>query len=647
MSIIFGVYKPKSASVETEEMQLLASATAMHATDGSYLAVSGRMGMGFQPYHTHIRSKLETGPMTDAHGNMVDFDGRLDNWEDLRRSLQLPDQNARDSSIVLAAYLRWGERCFAKLLGDWALVLWAPSRNVVYLARDHAGTRTLYFRNEGGTLRWSTYLETFFAGGVTCSIDGEYSACYLSSQPTRCLTPYKGIRAVLPAHYVAAREGTSTHHPHWQWMATGRIRYRSDEEYEQHFLALFKQSVQRRTGAGAPVLAQLSGGMDSTSIVCISDALRKAQGCSAAELLDTISYYDDTEPNWNERPFFSLVEARREKVGIHVDISTHRSFQLPQRLTSLLIFPGADSTTLHQEQLIQEHIGDTGCRVILSGTGGDQLLGGVPTALPELADYLVTGRIVPLFKRSIAWCIADRTPLVHQLLETATFAIDHHRPPRMGWARTSPWLTPEIQGICAKLRIKDIAGKSRFSLLPSVLSNGRTWWSVIDSLPHTIPSPLTRYEYRYPYLDRDLVDFLFRIPPEQLLRPGRRRSLMRRALKNIVPNEILERRRKSYILHGPLHALQGARDVIRALLAEPLIAEYGLIDPIKLRRKAEVITSGTDTAHWPLLAKAIQLELWMRSITGGRKRLEHDKELPKFAPVLKGAKGICAYQFTA
>ena len=138
----------------------------------------------------------------------------------------------------------------------------------------------------------------------------------------------------------------------------------------------------------------------------------------------------------------------------------------------------------------------------------------------------------------------------------------------------------------------------------------------METLPHLVPGVLARPEYRFPYLDRDLVDFLFRIPREQLVRPGRRRSLMRRALREIVPIEVLERTRKGYIARGPLVAIQNARDTIQTLLAHPLAAEYGLIDPVELRPSVDLITSGKEMKQWPILLKAIAFELWLRANTG-------------------------------
>src|SRR5579863_6554288 len=196
MSIIFGVRMAGDAPVEGSYLGELAHATERYAPDGTYVQAGVHVGMGFQAYYTHERSRLEAQPATDARGNMLGFDGRLDNHEELRTVLGLSPQPLPDSSIVLAAFERWGERCFAWLAGDWALALWSKADRSLYLARDHAGTRTLYFEMLEGNLLWSTCLETFFVEVSKRDLEEAYVARYLARQPIGDLTPYKGIQAV-------------------------------------------------------------------------------------------------------------------------------------------------------------------------------------------------------------------------------------------------------------------------------------------------------------------------------------------------------------------------------------------------------------------------------------------------------------------
>src|ERR1700723_729585 len=105
MSTIFGIRKSAGAIVSERELLHVAEATERFAPDGLTIRVSGRIGMGFQPYYTHARSQLEIGPITDDLGNLLSFDGRLDNHQDLARELDLDFVSAPDSRIGLAAFL--------------------------------------------------------------------------------------------------------------------------------------------------------------------------------------------------------------------------------------------------------------------------------------------------------------------------------------------------------------------------------------------------------------------------------------------------------------------------------------------------------------------------------------------------------------
>jgi asparagine synthase (glutamine-hydrolysing) len=592
-------------------MEGFAAATERYAYDGTFLHIDGNVGMGFQPNHTHQRSTADTQPLVDALGNMLSFDGRLDNWKELLGQLNLLDRSASDSAIVLAAFSKWGEYCFSKFVGDWALALWCAASHRTYLARDHAGTRTLYFSISADTLQWSTHLEMFFALERTRAIDERFVACFLANRCHANLTPYRDIQVVPPAHYVVVAEGKALIVKHWDSLACEVVHYNSDGEYEEHFISLFKQSIVRRTSKGDPVLAQLSGGIDSTSIVCVSDLIRKAED-PAAELIDTVSFYDDDEPNWNEKPFFGAVEASRRKLGLHVGISTMSSIVKPLSPSQgTYLVPGGDSNSL--EKKLHELVEPNRYRVILSGIGGDEVLGGVPIPFPELADYLVSGNLRLLLKQATAWSLETRKPLVYTLFGTVRFLGTLYSDILPSQQQSVPWLTPQLRKLCTERHRPAGTWIGRLRSSPSAISNATALETVTNSMPHLHPEILARYEYRYPYLDRDLLEFLFRVPTTQLLRPGRRRSLMRRALKGIVPTEILERRRKAFLIRGPLAAIRANRVAIEALFADSLLARYGFLEANRLRESLDLTAAGIDTRWRHGVAAAICLELWLRS----------------------------------
>lgn len=631
MSILFGICQAEGHAVEEPQLMALAQGTKRYAVDGTFTRTEGRVGMGFQPYHTHLRSKLESELAIDKRGNLLTLDGRVDNYRELCQLLDIPDGEFADSQIVLAAFERWGAECFSKIVGDWALALWSRQDQSLFLVRDHAGTRSLYFKKSNGDIIWSTCLETFFVDNPERNVDEVFAACYLSGQQIFDRTPYREIGVVWPAHYFVFQDGRLTCTAYWQYRVTDTIRYLADADYEEHFLSLFEQAIQRRTGPGASILAQLSGGMDSSSIVCMADRLCRKGGTGLAQSVDTVSYLDDAEPSWNERPFVSVVEAARGKTGIHIENSfSDYLFEPPDPEHGRNLLPGKDLASQKRDAHFELLTNSRNFRVILSGIGGDELLGGVPTALPELADYLVAGHFHELVQKAIAWCLATRTPVWHLLSETVMYTLSLYVQPNRIRKKQPPWLTPYLRRLSDDHVRHGLPLSRGFRFAPSALSNAAAWASILNTLAQIAPAHQVRREYRYPYLDRDLVDFLLRIPREQLVRPGRRRFLMRNALKGIVPEEILERRRKAVIIRGPLIVLQIARGRIKKLFAESALAEMHLLNRDAFLSAIDAAATDGTLVWMADIARTILLELWLQA--SNQPQTQNDFEFSRTSP---------------
>ena len=633
MSILVGVLEGRGKLASEHELRLRARPTERYATEASIFSVHGRLGVCLQPYVSHNRSKIETGLRRDVYGNIVSFDGRLDNFRELADRLGLDATESPDSVIVLAAFRRWADKCFSKFSGDWALSLWAARKECLFLARDHAGTRSLYFSQVGDRIQWATYLDNFVVGRAELPLSEEYAAAYLSCSPVRDLTPYKEIRSVRPGHYVVVEAHSVVQRPHWSPVVQTSVRYATEKEYDEHFLSLFRQAVERRTEPGEPIIAELSGGMDSTSIICVSDSIRRKDNPNA-EILDTISYFDDSETSLDERRYFSLTEERRGKVGTHLDVAfLHRTFDDPSSNFGSYQFPGSDSFSLEFEHKLLRDVWEKGYRSVLSGIGGDEVLGGIPDGMPELADYLVCGRLGAFFRQAIAWSLQERSPLLETVLKATRYTARLYTTANPKSRPSPPWLSKELRDLLSKNIQTTNMVPRRMGAVPHSLENALTWWEIMETLPHLFPQILFRPEYRYPMLDKDLVECLFSIPPEQLVRPGRRRFMMRRALRGIVPSEILERKRKAFQLRAPLNAIRAAQPKLARLISSSKIAEMGYIDVASLRCALEATAGGNPEWLQPVL-RAIAYELWLGARSGQQGTIENAAEPRAISPSL-------------
>jgi asparagine synthase (glutamine-hydrolysing) len=613
MSVQFGRLNFDGKLAEQDYLEKVQPLLLPYGPDDQGLYSDGAISMLYCAFQTTKESRCEKQPLVMASGSIITWDGRLDNRAELIRQLSdFVTSDSTDISIVVAAYERWGSSCFAQLLGDWALAIWDPRAHKLSLAKDPIGVRHLYYSFDDKQVTWSTILDplVLFAG-KTFTVCEEYVAGWLSFFPATHLTPYVGIHSVPPSSSVVLRPGKHTVTKYWDFDPHKRIRYSTDSEYEEHFRVAFGEAVRRRLRSDSPILAELSGGMDSSSIVCMADTIM-ANGAAETPRLDTISYYNDSEPNWNERPYFTKVEEERGRIGWHIDLTHLNRFDFELGRNHFAAIPGVEEQATEPGMQFANCLSSQGNRVVLSGIGGDEVTGGVPTPILELADLLSRAQVRMFAHQLKVWALNLRKPWFHLFFTAAGcfLPLSPFSPKTKEGAEA--WLNSRLvkrnrgalDGIEFRMRL--------FGALPSFQGNISTLAGVQKQLGCEVLQATPPYEKRYPYLDRSLIEFMYSVPREQLVRPGRRRSLMRRALQNIVPSEILERKRKAYVERSPIVMLQTVRNHIETILSDPLSVQHGFIDPMIVGRSMIPILCGQDTKGWPWLMKTALFELWLK-----------------------------------
>jgi asparagine synthase (glutamine-hydrolysing) len=614
VSVQFGKCNFDGKPVDPQDLEEVRPVLAPYGPDGEGHICKNNFGILYCAFHTTRESRREIQPHISASGAVLTWDGRLDNREELIGEMSSDiSPESTDLEIVAEAHQRWGTNAFAKLIGDWALSIWDPIERLLVLAKDFLGTRHLYYSAEEDRVTWCSILDplVLFADRPF-KLQGEYVAGWLTFFPAVELTPYVGIRSVPPSAFVQLRQGRETVSRYWDFDARNRIRYRSDAEYEEQFRALFAESMHRRLRSGTPVIAELSGGMDSSAIVCTADDIISKNGTGARiPRLDTISYYDDSEPNWNERPYFTKVEERRGRAGCHIELNSPKS-----SLFDFNQFTATPTGSGHAGDVTEQFaacIISQGNRVVLSGVGGDEVTGGVPTPLPELEDLLAKGRLASLAGQLKVWALNKRKPWVHLLFETAREFLSPRLVGIPKFRRPPAWLHPRfvktywtaLAGYPFRIRL--------FGPLPSFQENV----SALDVLRRQLACANLPahpcYEKRYPFLDRDLLTFLFALPPDQLVRPGQRRSLMRRALAGTVPQELLNRRRKAFVARAPMVAI--AAECSRFLeIARCMVSDsFGIVVANAFCEQAQMACDGREIPIVPFL-RTLRLEVWLQAL---------------------------------
>jgi len=629
MSVQFGRWNFEGQPPDPDYIERVSATLAPYGPDSNESYSKGGVRILYRAFHTTKESHRETQPHISSSEAVITWDGRLDNRADLIGELNdAVTLNSTDVEIVATAFERWGDKCLGKLIGDWALSIWNPRQRSVLLAKDPIGTKHLYYSFDDKQLSWSTILDplVLFAG-KTFEICEEYIAGWFAYRPAVHLTPYVGIHTVPPSTSVLLRPGKHTVNKYWDFDPGKRIRYRTDAEYEEHFRSALATAVQRRLRSDRPVLAELSGGMDSSSIVCMADTVL-ALGTAECPRLDTISWYNDTDPNLDERPYFSKVEEKRGRTGCHIDLGA-QSQEVESEVDSdhpLMSEFESDSlaaipvtTRRPSSKLFEQavaHMRSQGHRVTLSGIGGEEATGGgVPTPTPELQNLLARARFVTLARQLNAWAAKMRKPRLPLLWKAirgfsplVILDIREYVKP------AAPWFHPgfvrrnraTLRGCPSRLKL--------FGSLPSFQEHIHALDDMRRFLAYVgLYSEVLR-EVRYPYFDREMLEFAYAVPQEQLVGVGQRRSLMKRSLVGIVPDRLLQRKRRAHPPQRPRKDNSTDWPSLVEMGKHIVSGSIGIVDQDQFLRALQKARCNEEVPVGSL-KRTLFLESWLRHLT--------------------------------
>lgn len=512
------------------------------APDGVLAIAEPGIAMAFGACHVWTGERSCRQPYRSA-AHVVTWDGRLDNRDDLL--MRLDGRLAKDTSdvaIATSVFERWGIDGLRSLVGDWSVAIWDSRARVLHLARDYMGVRPLYYHVGDDAVMWSTSLgELATRAGRADDLNEAFVARFMTLQFSTDVTPYKGIHAVPTATCVSISDvGVETRRPFWR-LEAGSIRYRDPGQYEEHLRALWAEAVGSRLRTEGTVWAELSGGLDSSSVVCMADALVKA-GRVGARDLQTVSHVTLESAEGDERRFIAEVEAKTDRPSCLFGLEAHDADCDEWDWVSPLSSRGVDVA-------IARHIRRRSGHLVLSGRVGDVVMGCFPDHSVAVFDDVADGRLATALVNMRLWSRVSQKPIIEiagHLVRAVVrakckspTALDFTANQRAGLHLLAPGLR-EI-AVDHAPPIFDGSGL-RLSTCNMAALLLRYSCGALSSLP-TPPPDLV---YTHPFVHRPLVDFMLAIPAGELSAPGVTRSLMRRAFKELVPTRVLSRTSKGY-----------------------------------------------------------------------------------------------------
>ena len=617
MSGVVGALYLDGRPAQEVTLRAMAEALAHRGPHGAGVWAQGPAGLA----HRLLRAtpEDEAGPLVGPGGRcVIAWDGRLDNRGALLALLRpgAPVSPASpDAALALHAYLRWGVEGLPALVGDFAFVLWDADRRLLVCARDPMGQRPLHYRHDpaaGWFLCASEVKALLRHPGVPQELDEVQVGLYLmGSFGDAERTLYRGVARVPAGTALLVTARGVARYRFWEPRPQEPIRLGGDGEYAGALRQVFREAVRCRLRAAAPVGATLSGGLDSSSIVCTAAQLLQEGG---GPPLHTFSAVYERTAAVDERRYIHAV-LERYALRPHLVVADDLLGLQPLRGR----YPSWDQPYPVPYQARQEALlrcaADAGVGVLLSGEGGDELLSVSWAHFLSLAKRGRLGRL---------WRELRRQDAPHRARFYRFFLLAL-LPPRLQdlyltlrGRRLPPWVDRDFVRR-ARLLQAERATRPRWGHRDPYVEAQATgvWWLAQVGMVGYL-SPLGLYhgvEVRYPFLDVRVVDFLSRVPPEQKFRLGWSKVVLRHAMEGVLPEPVRLRPDKTNF--SPLfhQGLRAGRARLEEVVETSSLARLGYVDAGRLRAAYRRYLAGGAARSVDLLL-FFSLEEWLRQVMG-------------------------------
>jgi len=560
-----------------------------------------------------LEDEFEAQPLTIDKGQIwIAADARIDNRAELSDRLHVPPdilETTSDSVIISLAWKRWGAECVDYLIGAFAFAVWNSRERQLFLARDHAGERPLFFSTTSNAFAFATAARSILScPGISGELDEEQLARDLIGlPPDKFRTRFRDVNAVEAGHVVLIRDGSVVQKRYWHYDSLPKIILPRDEDYVEAFLEVFDEAVRCRLRCSGGVASELSSGLDSGSVTATAAMLLGAQGrrlksfTSIPRLGSLASRSTSKNLIKDEGPYAADVAALYPNIE-HEFIESSGSNMLREldRNFGILDLPCAGALNSIWANLILDKMAASGTKVLLTGALGNFTIS--YTGDEILYPLFQAGAFRSAFRKALDLRKAGLSSGRHALSLTLLSLL--------------PWrIRRQLDPLLRSVSLRHSAIRQDRAKEWNLLDQFRRYnFQRMTSLPRCQETYFHRNQYgeynaaanagwgidvRDPTADKRVYEFCVSIPPEQYLVGGQGRSLIRRAMVGRLPTSTLCRTARGTQSADWYESLSNIRgpllDEINRLRESP-----GANDLIDLSRLSAALDS------WPQSAKESQ-----------------------------------------
>jgi asparagine synthase (glutamine-hydrolysing) len=622
MSGISVIYNLDGRPLDSAPLRRMTDAISHRGVDASGEWIDGPVGLAHRMFWTTPQSLQEKQPWRDDSADLtLTMDGRVDNRDELRRAVEARGITLRsetDAELIVRAYQCWGSECPRHVIGDFAFALWDGCKRELFCARDVLGIRPLYFYADRRTLLCASELHQLLEHDAVPPRPNEgMIAEYLAASPTsREETLFNGILRLPPAHCLRVNSDGVRQFRYWDIDPAAQVSHPTDDEYAEHFFDIFQEAVRCRLRSSHRLGSELSGGLDSSSVVSMVGWLRERRGCSDAGFetfslvfpglaCDERDYIAAVTERW--RFPSNLVAAKVSGPSCYLD-QARRYKDLPDYPNSVMSYD------------LRAAASRNGFRVLLGGDGGDQWLDGSCYHYADLlrrlrigdairqarcdARTLSAGRVArPLFQYGVL-------PLIPEWVKSRTRR-----------AKAPEWIDERLAAMtCLGERLRrraSLCAPASFAQrdLYRTLSDG---WPAHGNETSDRALASLGIEQRHPLDDRRIIEFAMALPEPQRRRGDQRRFILRSAMRGLLPEGVRRRVTKADFSHVLAESL--SRSGGECLFDSLAISDAGWVSAAGARSKYQhmlkLYRAGDEryTEHvWPVWM-IFGVESWYRTV---------------------------------
>jgi asparagine synthase (glutamine-hydrolysing) len=619
------VARDPRATVDQAAVDRMTCVLRHRGPDATATRIDGPAGLGHTRLSIIDLSDAGRQPMSNEDGRYtIVFNGEIYNYVELRERLQSRHTftSHTDTEVILHLFEEEGADCVRSLNGMFAFAIWDARERTLFGARDRLGIKPFYYALDGSRFLFASEIKSILAAPFPADIDRAGIADYLTFQ--FCLgdkTLFSNVRKLLPGHTILVTPGGVDVRRYWEPDYTVDTA-RTPAQFLQELKTLLRDAVRIQLRADVPIGAHLSGGLDSTTVVCLARSL-------GADPFHTFSGAFDAGDQFDEGRYARLVSASAATIHHEVRPTPAQFVDAMPKIAYAMDEPAAGPGVFPQylvSALAREHV-----KVVLGGQGADEVFGGYTRYLVMYLEACIKGgiqgtqeddRYVVTFESILPNLrqLEGYEPMLRQFWSSGVFGDADRRYfqliARTGSAAAA--IAPEFWASVHDGYDPFAAFQAEFDRpgCPSLI-NKMLRFDLNTLLPALLQvedrtSMAVSLESRVPLLDHRIVELAASMPPKVKFKGGRSKHIFRQAVEPLVPADVFSRTDKMgfpvplnrWYRENPVRDFVG--DSLQSAAARGVVRP-GLVDAVQGQ------DADFDRGVWGLL----NLELWMKTFVDG------------------------------